>query len=755
MADVAPCTSKKSVIGIEVGGYSPAAFDFLCSSNAEAERIADAINAARRGMFVGERTLESHEEAAQPPRLPPKDEVYSAKPAATSPPPISPMPFQTHAQGARENALVLYDFGSDDPEELDVREGDRVLVLDKSDPEWWHVQLDPPNGRAGLVPSSYLELSEDEVAGPAQPVIPQLPTRTETVRRAASQVQMSSSASPVQQTARDVQAPPLPPPPALASEPPSTGTTLRRQKTTDSDNVPLNVLQRRQDSGQKPLPGPDPSKVRTWTDRSGAYTVDAQFLSFDGDGRVHLHKTNGAKIVVSLAKFSEEDRRYVDGVAMPQKPAKSMTARQRQQEEAKRNPGKRAINYDWDWFDFFTLKGGVSADNALKYATSFVADRLDDKSIPDITAQTMEQLGVKPDDITRLVRAFRIHQGLADEGPNPTSDDFFSQLEGSKSPVQQKPQSPAPYQPTTLEPKKPATNNPWGVDSELDRRFRAKSQIEEDEAFARQLQKEEEDIARGKKPVAKKQANPFASFDSPSPTTSGSQRPQPAPAANKQSLNLGAANRKIQRTPTSVVDPAQFRSTQQMRATSPVTPTSAVPARSSNINALDQAFGSGAPSPRSPPAQKDAPPRPRPSAKPQHIQQHQQQLQLQQQQPNISANMAPLVASPATTAPATTTAGLGGLTTNAMAAAAAAGNNAQVERLEQMARAKAQELSAQELQLKQQQEQIRQQALFLQQQQQQLLQAQQTQKVELQLKQLKEEREKLEQKRQADALKQQ
>ncbi|KAJ1926903.1 cytoskeletal protein binding protein, partial [Linderina macrospora] len=324
----------KSVIGVEIGGYSPAAFDFLCSSNAEAERIADAINAARRGMFIGERTLESHDEAVQPPPLPPKDDTYIAQPAASSPPPISPMPFQTHAQGARENALVLYGFSSDDPEELSVSEGDKVLVLDKSDPEWWHVQLDPPNGRAGLVPSTYLELADDEIAEPAQPAVPQLPTRTETVRRAASQVQTSSSVSPVQQTTRDIQAPPLPPAPVLASDP-STGTTLRRQKTTDSDNVPLNVLQRRQDSGQKPLPGPDLTKVRTWTDRSGAYTVDAQFLSFDSDGRVHLHKTNGAKIVVSLAKFSEDDRRYVDSITMPQKPAKTTTARQRQQEEAR------------------------------------------------------------------------------------------------------------------------------------------------------------------------------------------------------------------------------------------------------------------------------------------------------------------------------------------------------------------------------------------------------------------------------------
>ncbi|KAJ1797906.1 cytoskeletal protein binding protein, partial [Coemansia sp. RSA 2599] len=143
MADVSKCTTKKSVLGVEIGGYEPAAFDFTCASPAEAERIADAINAARRGMFIGDRPSDNAKSSLEviddvPPPLPPKDNIPTAmlpgaQKAATYDMPALPL----HPPATQEHALVLYDFSSDDPEELSVSEGERVLVLDKSDPEWW------------------------------------------------------------------------------------------------------------------------------------------------------------------------------------------------------------------------------------------------------------------------------------------------------------------------------------------------------------------------------------------------------------------------------------------------------------------------------------------------------------------------------------------------------------------------------------------------------------------------------------------
>ncbi|KAJ2895993.1 cytoskeletal protein binding protein, partial [Coemansia aciculifera] len=498
MAHISKCTAKKAVLGIEIGGYEPAAFDFTCSSATEAERIVDAINAARRGMFIGDRTVgDMPSEDAPPPPLPPKDSEYSPilSPQHLATPAVIMPVLPPHTIASQEHAVVLYEFSSDDPEELTVSEGDRVLVLDKSDPEWWQVQLSPPHGRAGLVPASYVELQsaplreslDMEYEPPANVIsTPPLPTRTETVRRVASRAHVAPPAQPVLSPSAAYVAP------SQASSSNMAMASSIRRAPSDSDNVPLHLLQLQQAEQARAAPapapaqeGPDMSKVRTWTDGSGSYTVEAQFLRLDPDGQVHLHKTNNKKITVDLAKFSAEDRQYVEGVTgtsiPPIMPAKPMTARQRQQESARKHPERRPINYDWDWFDFFTLKGGVSADNSLKYATSFVAERLDDESIPEITAETMRTLGVKPADIPKILRAFRIHQGLPVDDLDSLVDDGMSRQEpkpvlGSPSWAQQPARSPRVSSPKPMpvdsgraQPRR-AANNPWGVDSELDRR---------------------------------------------------------------------------------------------------------------------------------------------------------------------------------------------------------------------------------------------------------------------------------------------
>ncbi|KAJ2498401.1 cytoskeletal protein binding protein, partial [Coemansia sp. RSA 1972] len=179
-SNITRCLTKKSVLTVEIGGFEPAAFDFTCTTNAEAKRIADAINTARRGMFLGDRTLAIPErEDELPPLPPPKDNI------------LFHMPNNPVSNAAPEDmAVVLYDFASDDSEELTVNEGDRVLVLDNSDPEWWQVQLEPPHGRTGLVPAAYIEIQPNNTAAsvPIKTVnpLPPLPTRTDTVRQAAA-----------------------------------------------------------------------------------------------------------------------------------------------------------------------------------------------------------------------------------------------------------------------------------------------------------------------------------------------------------------------------------------------------------------------------------------------------------------------------------------------------------------------------------------------------------------------------------------
>ncbi|KAJ2847269.1 cytoskeletal protein binding protein, partial [Coemansia brasiliensis] len=740
--DISRCSTKKALLTVEIGGFEPAAFDFTCASNSEADRIADAINAARRGMFIGDRMIEPQTNLQQ--QLP-KEDVSFMLPSQSNEPSLPPNidapfvspPSSIMPSNSQEYAKVLYDFSSDDPEELSVKEGDTVLVLDKSDSDWWQIRESLANGRVGLVPAAYVEVQPAET-------LPPVPKRTETVRKAAAQVHQSS----LQQQE----------PPPLHIEPPprmetprhtenSVAAILRGDKTPDSDNVPLQFLQKRpEEPVPPPMPkrpseaaklaslGPDPNKVRTWTDGSGAYTVEAQFIKLDSEGNVHLHKTNSKMITVPLAKFSEADRRYVSSVSGQQLP-EVKTARQRQQEDAKKTPGRRIINYDWDWFDFFTLKCGITADNALKYATSFVAERLDDASIPEITSEYMKTLGVKPADVPRLERALREHQGLpVSEAPASVNKDQAMQSPrglameperapalppaytaiANESPVKKPVQSPPVKEPARSP--RQISNNPWGVDSELDRRFDRRRQIEDDEALARQLQQQEEDERR----------HGYRRKNEPK---------------HKQPLNLGIGSRKLNKSQTSVVDPAQLRTAQQRLGSPPAraaSPPLGSPLKSPQSNALKSSSQTAIDLAFAPQMEQIPPPRARPAPR----QTSQQHLALAQSPPTINQQNQQLLQST-------------DLTTHNMAAATASGNTAQMIQLEQMAKARAQELALQESRIKQQQEEMRKQAQFLQQQQQQLLQMQQTQKVEAQLKQLKEEKERMEKQRQAEELQKQ
>jgi hypothetical protein len=51
--------------------------------------------------------------------------------------------------------------------------------------------------------------------------------------------------------------------------------------------------------------------VRTWTDRSGSFKVEAEFIGLK-DGKIHLHKQNGVKIAVPVNKMAIEDLEYVE-----------------------------------------------------------------------------------------------------------------------------------------------------------------------------------------------------------------------------------------------------------------------------------------------------------------------------------------------------------------------------------------------------------------------------------------------------------
>lgn len=148
-------------------------------------------------------------------------------------------------------------------------------------------------------------------------------------------------------------------------------------------------------------------KTRKWTDRSGTFTVVAEFVGLT-DGKIHLHKQNGVKIAVPVSKMSIEDLEFVEkatGVSLDEDKPLSDIRRRSQLPQEKSKPVGASIKKepDYDWFDFF-LKAGVGPHLCERYAQNFTKDSMDETILPDITSDTLRTLGLKEGDILRVMR---------------------------------------------------------------------------------------------------------------------------------------------------------------------------------------------------------------------------------------------------------------------------------------------------------------------------------------------------------------
>ena len=55
------------------------------------------------------------------------------------------------------------------------------------------------------------------------------------------------------------------------------------------------------------------NELRTWTDASGAFSIQAKFGGLIG-GKVVLVKEDGSKVNVTREQLSEADRKHLDGI---------------------------------------------------------------------------------------------------------------------------------------------------------------------------------------------------------------------------------------------------------------------------------------------------------------------------------------------------------------------------------------------------------------------------------------------------------
>ncbi|KAI9657208.1 MAG: cytoskeletal protein binding protein, partial [Trizodia sp. TS-e1964] len=308
---------------------------------------------------------------------------------------------------------VLYDFEAKGDDEVSVTAGDDVYILDDTNSEeWWQVRR-LKNGQEGVVPSSYIEL----ISGTTNP------NSTASSRSIVEQNRLEEE----KRTARDVE-------------------RARRGRGNGSEVGPgmklpdraSSLSTRDQGNSNRPkresrsegrLPStkqkPENSKTRTWTDRSGSFKVEAQFIGLS-DGKIHLHKLNGVQIAVPVIKMSVEDLEYVElvtGESLDEDKPLSDIRRQNTLKENKPSPSRIGASVvgepgkvEYDWFDFF-LKCGVGPNQCERYSSNFTKDSMDESVLPDISSSVLRTLGFKEGDILRVMKFLDNKYGRSSEGP--------------------------------------------------------------------------------------------------------------------------------------------------------------------------------------------------------------------------------------------------------------------------------------------------------------------------------------------------
>ena len=213
------------------------------------------------------------------------------------------------ANGAKKNDIgtVLYDFPAQGEDEVSVTAGDEIIILDDSNDEWWLVRRQV-NGAEGVLPSSYVERGRKSIRPVSgikeSPGIRTDPRRSQHAIPAQAQAQATTAAAT--SSSSDI---------VVVSKVPERRSSLAqpsqsRRHAPAKSSMPLRYRSLRHGLTNL-ITEPDTSQIRTWTDRTGSFKVDAQFLGCR-DGKIHLHKANGVKIAVPVSKMSMADLKYVE-----------------------------------------------------------------------------------------------------------------------------------------------------------------------------------------------------------------------------------------------------------------------------------------------------------------------------------------------------------------------------------------------------------------------------------------------------------
>ena len=365
----------------------------------------------------------------------------------------------------QKTGVILYDFMAQGDDEVTVAIGDEVIIVDDSKSEdWWQVRR-LKNGKNGVVPSSYIEITgtvpvaADSSTSGLNAGLSSVEQNRLEEERLTKQAIKAAAREDQREREREKRHSEVGPgmrlPERNSSLSTSDSNSARQQPKRENGRADAPSSSSKSSKSSKPRsperrerkPGreerdaglltrslePDRTKVRNWTDRSKSFSVEAQFLGVR-DGKLNLHKMNGVKIAVPIAKMSVEDLEYVEqltGLSFDEdKPLSDLKKRSASAKKAEPSRIGATIQpqpkkSDYDWFQFF-LSCDVAVGLCERYAQAFSRDSMDESVLPDVDAAVLRNLGLKEGDIIKVTRYLDNRYGRNKKGGDDNEGGLFS-----------------------------------------------------------------------------------------------------------------------------------------------------------------------------------------------------------------------------------------------------------------------------------------------------------------------------------------
>ena len=201
------------------------------------------------------------------------------------------------SSGSRKQGKIIYDFIGESADELSVKEGQLVYILnDKKSKDWWMCES-VDTGKQGVVPAQFVE------------PINQLSTMMGNLKKFTKSPKKSSNNNSAYNISKDDVELGGWKDDAEQNVSASKKKSARERASSFLGHKKKGDKESKKDASKKSFP--NPKKTRIWADRSGTFKVDAEFIGCV-DGKIHLHKANGVKIAVNADKLSPDDVIYVE-----------------------------------------------------------------------------------------------------------------------------------------------------------------------------------------------------------------------------------------------------------------------------------------------------------------------------------------------------------------------------------------------------------------------------------------------------------